>query len=253
METVFTNLEAASGFHRDVKIDPGPVIKWPAQLIDQFRTVLPGLLDETVGAQTCEFHDALARGLFTADVVVSLNYDCVIDYALCGHAGQRFAAARGAYGVAIGTGANSWKGTGPGNSSRSIKLLKLHGSLNWDQAATPLNLRSAIYGKLAANVIQPPLANKPVAQAPFQSVWREARREARAAKRLVLIGYSMPVADGFVRTMMSNDLSPTLHEVVLVEPDESTRDRHIEFFTRIAGRARVFAFSTFEEFATALA
>lgn len=252
METVFTNLDAAATFHREVKIDRGPVVQWPTRLIEAFRTVLPRLLGETLGSP-CDYHVALAQQLRTIDTVISLNYDCLIDSALRDNAGSRFAADRCAYGVEAGTGAADWQGTAPGPTPEgSITLLKLHGSLNWEAAATPLPLRTDLYQPLAPRVIQPPLTSKPVTAEPFRSVWREARRAVRTARRLILIGYSMPVADGLVRSLLSTDLQSVLEEVIIVEPDRATRDRHIDFFTRLAESAKVYVFSTFDEFAPML-
>ena len=252
METVFTNLDAAAIFHREAKIDPGPQVQWPGRLIEAFRVVLPSLLGETI-TEPCSWHEALARQLRTNDTVISLNYDCVMDCALCAAAGSRFAAARGGYGVDVGTGAGAWEGSARGPTpAGSITLLKLHGSLNWDQATVPLQLRETIYNPVRPGVIQPPLTNKPITEEPFQSVWKQARRAVRSARRLILIGYSMPVADGLVRSLLSTDLEPVLEEVLVVERDPNTRDQHIDFFTRLAGAARVFGFATFEEFAAIL-
>jgi hypothetical protein len=252
METVFTNLDAARTFHQELKIDPGPVPQWPDRLISAFRSVLPGLLRETL-EDTCDYHSALAGHLNVIDTIVSMNYDCLIDNAVCAHSGSRFAAGRLGYGVQVTDGSAVWSGTGPGPvPSGSIKLLKLHGSLNWAAATLPLSLRLEIFDPVAENVIQPPLTNKPVTGDPFNAVWKEARRAVRAARRLIVIGYSMPVADGLVRSLFATDLESVLEEVVIVEPDPTTRDRHIDFFTRLAGSAKVFVFADFAEFAAIL-
>lgn len=253
METVFSNLDAAKTFAQEVKIDPGPTVTWPKKMIGTFRRVLPELLGETIGSAKCEHHLALARQLTTIDNVVSLNYDCLIDRALCEAAGSRFAADRGGYGVEVASGGDHWKGTAKGRAPKgSITLLKLHGSLNWADNASPLPLRTSIYNKVPEGVIQPPLTNKPVTAEPFRTVWREARRSVRSARRLILIGYSMPIADGLVRSLLWTDLTSNLAEVIIVEPNAETRARHVEFFTRLAKRPKVFVFSSFKELATIL-
>jgi hypothetical protein len=254
MEAVFSNLEAAGTFAQEVKIDPGPMVSWPKKMIDTFRRVLPQLLSETIGTSRCKYHLALARRLKTIDNVVSLNYDCLIDRALCDAAGSRFAAERGGYGVDIESGAEEWKGTAKGRMPQgSITLLKLHGSLNWADSTSPLSLRSDIYAEVPEGVIQPPLTNKPVTAEPFRTVWREARRSVRSARRLILVGYSMPTTDGLVRSLLWTDLaSPNLAEVIVVEPHPETRTRLLEFFTRLADRPKVYVFSSFEQLATVL-
>jgi hypothetical protein len=253
METVFSNLDAAKTFAQKAKIDPGPTPSWPEKTIDRFRRVLPELLRETIGSAECTHHLALARQLTTIDNVVSLNYDCLIDRALCEAAGSRFAAKRGGYGVEVSSGAEEWRGTAKGRAPKgSITLLKLHGSLNWGGDSSPLPLRSAIYKEVPKGVIQPPLTNKPITAEPFRTVWREARRSVRSARRLILIGYSMPIADGLVRSLLWTDLTANLAEVIVVEPEALTRNRHVEFFTRRAKRPKVFVFSSFEDLATVL-
>ena len=122
MEAVFSNLDAASTFHHEVKIDPGPQTIWPTKLVDSFRRVLPELLGETIGAAECDYHLALARRLNTIDNVVSLNYDCLIDHALCTAAGSRFAAGRGGYGVDTAMGTHEWKGTAKGRQPKPSTL-----------------------------------------------------------------------------------------------------------------------------------
>jgi hypothetical protein len=128
---------------------------------------------------------------------------------------------------------------------------ELHGSLNWAEAATPLPLRTDIYKPVKAGVIQPPLTNKPVTEEPFRTVWKEARRSVRGARRLILIGYSMPIADGLVRSLLSTDLT-NLVEVIIAEPSPATRADHVEFFTRLAERPKVYVFSSFAELTSVL-
>lgn len=253
METVYSNLEAADTFSAQLKIHPGPtVVRW-GRLIEDFNRVVPQLWEETINDEVCDHHVALARGLKAIDSVISLNYDCLIDRALCDHAGSRFSADRGGYGVDVGTGGQDWHGTAPGPVPKgSIELLKLHGSLNWVDAKLPLDLRKSIYKPVAPGVIQAPLANKPVSKEPFNAVWKAARKSVAAAKRLIFIGYSMPVTDGLVRALMATDLPTDLEEVIVVEPDQETRNRHVDFFTRRAAGPRVFAFSSFAELAAML-
>lgn len=252
MEIVFNNLDSARTFHQQVRVDRGRVAKWPATLIDAFRTVLPRLLGETL-ERTCSYHSALAFRLQVKDAVVSLNYDCLMDWALAAAAGARFSAARGGYGIAASDGAAEWEGRARGRSpAGSIQLLKLHGSLNWRAAGAPLQLRGSdgVYDALAEGVILPPLTNKPVSDDPFRSIWQAARRAVRDMRRLVIVGYSMPPADGLVRALLTTDLQNALEELIVVDPSPEVRARHIELFSQ--STSRVFEFETFREFAGTL-
>lgn len=252
LETVFNNLDAAQEFHRAFNVGRGRVLQEPKRLIDALRIVLPSLLGETIGAE-CDYHAALAERLHVGDAVMSLNYDCVMDAALREHSGFRFDPARGGYGIPCDSGAEAWRRSGRGKrAAGSILLLKLHGSLNWRGPAVPLRLRSDAYRPVATGVIAPPLTNKPVTQAPFQEIWRQARTIVGRMRRLVIIGYSMPDADGLVRTLLATDLSTALEDIIIVDPSETTRSRHINFFGRLAPSAKVLTFRSFRQFDTVL-
>jgi len=253
LETVFNNLDAARTFHQEFNVGRGRILEEPTRLIDALRTVLPGLLGETITG-SCAHHAALAERLRVGDVVVSLNYDCVMDDALRQHAGFRFDPDRGGYGLKVQSGADAWrKKRGRGRrAKKSIALLKLHGSLNWRSRSVPLRLRNEPYGPVAQGVIAPPLTNKPVTDEPLRSIWREARTAVRRMRRLIIVGYSMPDADGLVRTLLATDLSRNLEDVVVVDPSEQTRSKHITFFARVASDARVLALSSFKQLAELL-
>lgn len=250
METVFNNLDAAATFHQELNVGPGAVPQWPVRLIDAFRTVLPGLLGETIGNEACRYHDELAARLRATDAAVTLNYDCVMDRSLCAQAGNRFSAERLGYGVPIAAGAEHWHGTAPGPSpNNSVRLLKLHGSLNWATAHGQVELRTdaEIYEPVAEGVVQPPLTKKPVTEEPFRTIWRAARNAVKGMRRLVIIGYSMPAADGLVRTLLGTDLS-NLEDLIVIEKNPNVQAAHVDFFNRRADPARVFQFATLGQF-----
>lgn len=253
LETVFNNLDAARLFHSEFNITRGRHLREPARLIDALSRVLPELLGESIRGEECAYHAALASRLRATDAVISLNYDCVIDTALSRHAGFRFDPARGGYGLPVAQGVENWKRIGRGRRPQgSILLLKLHGSLNWASPNVDLVLREDPYQPVADGVIAPPLTNKPVTANPFRPLWQTARRVVGAMRRLIVIGYSLPEADGLIRTLLATDLSRELEEILIVDPSRATQTRHVEFFSRVAPAARVFVFSTVKQFATVL-
>jgi len=254
LETTFNNLDAARVFHHQFNITRGRALQEPKRLMDHLRVVLPQLLGETIHGE-CDFHRALAARLRVGDAVVSLNYDCVMDMALRAHAGFRFDPDRGGYGAGVVSGADDWKNSGRGRRPEgSIRLLKLHGSLNWRRPSSSheLRLRPDPYQEVAEGVIAPPLTNKPVTEEPFRTIWRAARAQVGRMRRLILIGYSMPDADGLVRSLFASDLSPLLEDFFVIDPSPEIREKHIGFFTRIAPQARVYPFSSCRQFAAAL-
>lgn len=252
LETVFNNLDAAATFHEKFNVTRGRILEEPRRLIDALRTVLPALLGESITG-SCTTHAALARRLYVGDVVISLNYDCVMDDALREHAGFRFDPGRGGYGLDVATGAEAWRRSGRGKRARgSIQLLKLHGSLNWRGPSVPLNLRSEPYEPVAHGVIAPPLTNKPVTDPPLSEIWRKARTIVGRMRRLVIVGYSMPAADGLVRALLATDLSTYLEDIVVVDPGEETLTRHVDFFGRIAPGARIITLRSMRQFESML-
>jgi SIR2-like domain len=252
LETVFNNLDAARIFHEKFNVTRGRVLKEPRRLIDALRVVLPTLLGESISG-FCTTHAAMAKRLYVGDAVISLNYDCVMDDALRQHAGFRFDPARGGYGVDVADGADHWRRHGKGKRAQgSIQLLKLHGSLNWRGPAVPLHLRADPYKVVANGVIAPPLTNKPVTEPPLNEIWRKARIVVGSMRRLIIVGYSMPSADGLVRTLLATDLSRRLEDIVFVEPDEDNLARHVDFFGRVAPKAKVITLRSMRQFESVL-
>lgn len=252
LETVFNNLDAARIFHQEFKVTRGRILEEPKRLIDALRTVLPELLGESISG-SCSTHAAIASRLSARDVVVSLNYDCVMDDALRCHAGFRFDPGRGGYGVDVADGADDWRRHGKGRRAQgSIQLLKLHGSLNWRGPFVPLRLRAEPYKPVANGVIAPPLTNKPVTDPPLSEIWRKARTIVGSMRRLVIVGYSMPAADGLVRTLLATDLSANLEDVVLVDPSETTLVRHVDFFGRVSPKAKIITLRSLKQFGSVL-
>jgi len=111
-----------------------------------------------------------------------------------------------------------------------VKLLKLHGSLNWSRCSecgliVPLYIREFLLGKsflsdgkvpldVASDLahrkhrpaalpgepfIAPPTWNKTQYHHQLQSVWRAAAKELSNAENIIICGYSLPETDQFFR------------------------------------------------------
>jgi hypothetical protein len=198
----------------------------------------------------CEFHQTLASTLESGDSVISFNYDCLIDEALRSNGGRRWDPERG-YGLDLSEGADFWKQWGGGpDAKKPIKLLKLHGSLNWDRTGETICLLDAPYEReSAAGAIVPPLGRKPVAEEPYLHAWRAARTAVKSAERLIVIGYSLPDADHLVRALFRADIdNDRLREVIVVDPDDRVADRFLQLLTRVP--KRVETMPSFREFTT---
>jgi NAD-dependent SIR2 family protein deacetylase len=114
---------------------------------------------------------------------------------------------------------------------RTVRLMKLHGSLNWSQCPTckyivPLQLDQFFRGKQSAYdanrvkipissglgrvphcggslssqpFIAPPTWNKTQYHSQLESVWQAAAQELSDAENIVICGYSLPETDQFFR------------------------------------------------------
>jgi hypothetical protein len=249
MEFVFVELQGTAEFYRDFKIDRGRLSGRPQRTIEHFYKVLPQMLSYSINSE-CEHHRKLANALQPRDAVISLNYDCLMDSALRDCGGRKWDPAIG-YGLRISLGAQAWRDWGPGRTaSTPIRLLKLHGSLNWRaKDGRSLLAASSPYARSTAKgVVVPPLGRKPVSEVPFRHVWAEARVRLRSARRLIVIGYSLPAADYLVRALFRADLKPEqLTELLVVDPSPEVAERFVRLLR--SPLRKIMTFGSFEEFA----
>jgi hypothetical protein len=154
------------------------------------------------------FHEGHVR---SRDAIVSFNYDTVFERSLPGSV--------------------EWAYAGLEDSTRKLRVLKPHGSINWERKNGAIRRVSTS----TSPIIVAPTHLKFVQTSGSQSgtsgylddakevrgVWEEMEQEMTAAKILVFIGYSFPVADLYfssvVRTALSGRDAPPA--VVLVNPD----------------------------------
>jgi hypothetical protein len=140
-----------------------------------------------------------------------------------------------------------------------VKLLKLHGSLNWSRCPdcgliVPLYVRDFLSGgrmfldsgektlvvssalgrtkhclsALASEpFIAPPTWNKTQYHAQLQAVWRAAAKELSDAENIIICGYSLPETDQFFRYLyaLGSVGRSNLKRFWVVNPDEKVRPR----------------------------
>jgi hypothetical protein len=237
MEELFTQLEALSEFHEQLKIQRGRTIDRYRKQLDSFVANVATFFrfvfidEKTSQHRTCEYHDQLAKVLHAEDAIVTFNYDCLMDDALKRNAGRSWNPGRG-YGIELPDSATAgWQPpTSRGRwATNPIALLKLHGSLNWDRAhggtPTSLRLRSDPYesaNRASAEVV-PPVWDKTIgADSVLKQVWKEARRVLPTGPILAVIGYSVPATDL---------LSQALIRVAASERAENKKLSHLLSFT----------------------
>jgi hypothetical protein len=252
MEAIFVELQGSAECYESFNIGRGRIVREPQRTIDHFYRVLPAVMRHSV-TPPCEYHRALTSALESGDAVISFNYDCLIDEALRSDGARRWNPQDG-YGFEVAEGADDWKQWGSGPDARHpIRLLKLHGSLNWLVDGEAVQLIAAPYERESAvGAVVPPLGRKPVSEEPFRQAWRAARAAVRSAQRLVVIGYSLPAADYLVRALFRADIdNERVRDVIVVDPAQHVADRFLQLLTRVP--QRVETMRSFRELATWLA
>ena len=250
METVFTTLEhtirmlGTTGENRDFKKDE---LKEKRERLEQAIAVV---LEDSIAEKdnhghskltprTCDHHKKLVSEILQAgDEIISLNYDCVIDFALR-ESGDGKWNARYGYGFNLGargkslTGDDHWQPTTQASRTQTIHLYKLHGSLHFDVTGSAGNekvkLKQRPYTKQMGSMrftIIPPEWHKSYDEGVFARLWQGAAEAIHYAHHIVLIGYSLPLTDLHSTALFRTSIKKGgLKSLVVVNPDQAARQR----------------------------
>ncbi len=95
---------------------------------------------------------------------------------------------------------------------RAIKLIKLHGSINWKTDDGEI-------------FIVPPTWNK--SDAEIKKLWEIAYEELKQAKRIIVIGYSFPETDIYVKSLLALAVNENkiLQNIYFINPDKDNARR----------------------------
>lgn len=158
-------------------------------------------------------YDRLVSRLGPRDTIISLNYDTLLDSALV-NAGWD---PRSGYCLTgESTGKCKWRSPRDEANLSGIRLLKLHGSLNWFVRGTLANI-SEVFEKKPVRVtkprsngmsnhmrqIIPPIYGKVFRHAHWRQLWRSAYEGLCQADTLVVIGCSLVDTDFHLRALIS--------------------------------------------------
>lgn len=266
LEQYLTHIEQLANVFDDYRLAGRPTDNPYIRMRENLIQALAAVLDESVGHKPeCLYHQDLVKSLTPRDAIISFNYDWVIDHTLRVYGQGKWNPLEG-YGVGIyrGAGANFWAtrraNTGPLFPTRTIELLKMHGSMNWFPVPTErehphVRLRQRWWhqqGDLRFE-IAPPEWNKPIRSGVYKEVWRRARRALRRSHALVFIGYSLPETDLPARALLLvdavQDKCVPLRWLIIVNPDSIARARiRHTLMPRMTDRTRTLTFDYFEEF-----
>lgn len=274
MEQVFCHLEHAEKMlehlGKEATDDHKKVTDLKRDLIQSIAIILGESLTHVraggVGSyqlQECAWHDRLVSELAEeSDSFVSFNYDCVIDDSLRrkgrgkwnAHYGYCFKL--GAKGKGL-SGDEYWSAEDAPDKDRTIKVHKVHGSLHFNEVAGEVKLKARPYGKpgrpdgdLRFSII-PPESSKAYDDGRFGQTMLNAYQCLRKAKRLVVIGYSLPPSDQHAEALFRFGVKK-VDSLVIVNPDKEARKRiRTALQTAIKPSTRVLSFDYLEEFSQA--
>jgi hypothetical protein len=173
-------------------------------------------------------------------VVLSLNYDTLVEKALMAKAGVP-----GVFAYQIPAPPIDTRGglVSYGEERKpTLKLFKLHGSINWyyhgprtrsadiydvllhaEWVADDLRDRADDIGGTEPLVVPPVLAKDPYfLNDTLREQWLIAAKEAASADRLILLGYSLPTSDQLMRFFLAGTVAPRI--VIPVNPDNNVVD-----------------------------
>jgi hypothetical protein len=273
MEQFFTQVETLPQIFEQLRIARGRSYRQPERALTLFRKTLAGVFQESLmtevnGESTfhkCGSHNRLAGALDGSDSILSFNYDCVIEESLrinCPawnpmHSyGIRFKQADYSY----------WNYQAARNKRfrrNFVRLLKMHGSMNWRRDGKEISLSSRPYRTADDHAIVPPQWQKDVIgrHSPFRPIWQQARSALESAELLIVAGYSAPMTDLLAQTLLRCRNRPAgkavganhLRLLAIANPDRVAR-RHLLYLLKnsLDDRTQVLTFETLTQCANHL-
>jgi len=250
METVFTTLE------HNVRMLKTTGIRWDYSLQelkekrDRLEQAIAAVLEESltenvagassVTSKECAYHtEFVSVVLQPRDVLVTFNYDCLLDVALKRYGSYKWNARYG-YGFNLGKSRNLlvgdefWQPEIAAPQPETVKLFKLHGSLHFQISATGkparVKLKERPYTKQFGTQLKfsiiPPEWIKQFDSPAFSRIWSQASNAIHQARHIVLVGYSLPLTDLHSTALFRTSVRRNhLRSLVLVNPNQETRSR----------------------------
>lgn len=216
MEEAFSLLYIAKDFPDIYKTGPGkkPAAGNRKEIEDFLRltfAILRDLDSETSGSTR---YDTLTTKLGSDDTIISLNYDTLLDSALVRHGWDP----RRGYGLPGGKSKIKWLPMANGDHPdlSQVRLLKVHGSVNWFVRGSYANLSKAFESKPVLvtgprrnekqgyiRQIVPPIYGKIFEHDHWRALWTQGFKELCTAEVLVVIGCSLIDTDFHLRALLS--------------------------------------------------
>ena len=230
---------------------------------NNFVTAISAVFEESITKPTCEYHKKLVSALNKDATIISFNYDCLIDYALK-DTGENKWNARYGYcfplkGYKI-KGVENWNPNSKSlaNQKETIKLLKLHGSLNWQINDTKkiIILKQRLYqtrGTPRFTIIPPEWNKESLRRPTFRRIWKEAASRIHKEKIFVFIGFSFVPTDLYAASLFQISIKEKgIKKLIIVNPDKEARRRTRAILNRgISEDTLIIQYDSLEEFSKA--
>jgi SIR2-like domain len=200
-------------------------------VLSHFARAVVALLRKAHGTRTCENHKSLLQSLGSADAVVSFNYDLVVERALRDHAKANK--------IPFSSAMYCLK-----HDDQPIqhfpKILKLHGSVNWDLHDEQLQVRTGGWddfddapgyrgysGDGTQFPIFLPFWDKQVTRKPWLTPWQKAHQQLQGTKYIIVWGFSLPTTDVKARELFTISIPDggATRRLCVIDPSQATRDR----------------------------
>lgn len=205
------------------------------------KDLLARTLEYALTGPPCRKHGTLAKRMRRGDVVLSLNYDILIDNALS----KLGKITDSGYRMNFFKVNQDGEWVRPSLDSSEINLFKLHGSLNWIRchlcgALLLYRRRKQILSGIelfrcprcssqetGERVMIPPIQSKDYGDKDMAFLWFQADRTMKEFSRIVCVGYSFSPLDSDMVSLMRRLRSrqASIPEVDFVSPDRQAEKR----------------------------
>lgn len=245
LETLTTYLEARSNVRFEAGQGKPPKY---GEAIRLLKRVVCNTLHFSNGTKRCYLHALLFKEV-APSVVISFNYDLIADQSLLANNSLNWSADTYAHSntasvvTSSKTYSKRWFPGGRRPSTPGVTLLKLHGSMNWNELKRTKGFQIAGLSNFPpspstefrfasipdAPFIVPPVAAKiAIPSTSLHDLWREAAKKLRKAKHWIIWGYSFPQTDAITTVLLTTCVKKSRgkqKKITIVNPDHSVESR----------------------------
>jgi len=212
-----------------------------------------------------EHHKRVTESLRPGDVIMTLNYDTLMDNALV-EAGWN---PQKGYGFSAKVKYEHSKSNTFSTALQNVLLLKPHGSFNWFAKGSFKNLEQMLekrpvsqvqisdlprlYESKAKNLVRffiPPLYTKFFKNKFWSKLWKQTYDAVRSADRFIVVGCSLIATDYHLRAILSKSISDKrgkFKEIIVVDRSPEVQ-KHLKRFFRGRSETGCKVYPTFSDF-----